>query len=342
MFTMKHQFASLFIIAAVIVGCSSNAIRETAYNEPLEPIRLSSDTTIVDVRQYVPRLAQRGIEQDSERVIISECIKTIDYTTENDTCSLVILPNKKHKQALVSAIEGEEEANQVAVRVRFTEPVSDERVVAFVQNIRIPDENIKKQEDDTWLVKIEPRLRGRSVLRIYAENKKTLFNDLFIPLYMGHPMQSGKFYSHLDKQAKVYMINDMDSVQLAKADSSLFPKSKSMIELNEHILNELKMHGAHNTLLHKAQDTTIWQHALVLTLPGVPCIYDKSDVPDDLVSRTQWEMLKKLRNQSMPLMYGEYIPLTVEEDILEFERVYLGNKVRIKLNSKDKSFHIDQ
>jgi hypothetical protein len=53
-------------------------------------------------------------------------------------------------------------------------------------------------------------------------------------------------------------------------------------------------------------------------------------------------MLKKMRNQSMPLMYGEYIPLRVDDDVLEFERVYLGNKVRVKLDRRDKSFHVDQ
>ena len=339
---MKKLFPTLIVVAILLVGCYSNVYRDTAYNNPLEPIRLSADTEVVDMRVYVPKLAQKGIERDSEHVFISDRIGVIDYSNDKDTFSLVVLPNKAHKQSLVSAIESEEEENQVAVRIRFVEPIANEHIVAFVQNIRVPDSHIQKQEDDTWLIKIEPRLRGRSVLRIYAEDDTSLFNDLFIPLYMGHPMQSGKFYSHLDEQAKVYTVEGMDTLKLQQAQESMLPFDGKMSELNDFILNEIRVYGAHNTRLHAVKDTTIWEHALALTLPGVPCIYEKETFPEDGLYRLQWQMLKKMRNQSMPLMYGEYIPLRVDDNVLEFERVYLGNKVRVKLDRRDKSFHVDQ
>ena len=101
----------------------------------------------------------------------------------------------------------------------------------------------------------------------------------------------------------------------------------------------------------KAYLRAMQQEALNLTLPGVPCIYQGDEYaevggndPDnrhmmkfDGLNELQTQFkesvqgLIKLRRSSMALMYGEYVPLTVEADTLEFERVYMGERVKVKI-----------
>ncbi len=89
-----------------------------------------------------------------------------------------------------------------------------------------------------------------------------------------------------------------------------------------------------------------------LTIPGVPCIYQGDEYgeaggndPDNRhmmrfsgLTREEQQMreavkeLIHLRRQSMPLLYGEYLPVYADTDILCFKRVYLGQQVLVAVN----------
>ncbi|MFA6712938.1 MAG: alpha-amylase family glycosyl hydrolase, partial [Bacteroidales bacterium] len=93
-------------------------------------------------------------------------------------------------------------------------------------------------------------------------------------------------------------------------------------------------------------------HAMNFTLPGVPCIYYGDEYgqpggndPDNRrwmefegynVNETRvFETVKKLssiRKSSMPLIYGDYYPLIVEDDLFVYMRVYMGEYVITALN----------
>lgn len=88
-----------------------------------------------------------------------------------------------------------------------------------------------------------------------------------------------------------------------------------------------------------------------MTIPGVPCIYQGDEFaevgandPDnrhmmrfDALSDAEQTFLGKvkrmtdLRRHSMALMYGEYIPIVANQDTLEFERVYMNERVRVRI-----------
>ena len=89
-----------------------------------------------------------------------------------------------------------------------------------------------------------------------------------------------------------------------------------------------------------------------LTIPGVPCIYQGDEYaeaggndPDNrhmmkfngLTDRQQQfrdevQKLVHMRRNSLPLIYGEYIPVTVTDKLLVFDRIYMGQTVRVTID----------
>ncbi len=101
----------------------------------------------------------------------------------------------------------------------------------------------------------------------------------------------------------------------------------------------------------KAYKRTLAQEALNLTLPGVPCIYQGDEYaetggndPDNRhmmrfggLNDEQQAFCNKvreliaLRRGNMALLYGEYVPVTVSQDTLVFERRYMNEVVRVTI-----------
>ncbi len=97
-----------------------------------------------------------------------------------------------------------------------------------------------------------------------------------------------------------------------------------------------------------------------LTIPGVPCIYQGDEFgeaggndPDNRYMmqfdgynkyeqdyRNQVRDLIHLRRSSMPLMYGDYLPLIVSDDILAFKRVYMGEEVLVVINKSNEAVEL--
>ncbi|MBQ9706236.1 MAG: hypothetical protein IJV55_08660, partial [Paludibacteraceae bacterium] len=93
--------------------------------------------------------------------------------------------------------------------------------------------------------------------------------------------------------------------------------------------------------------------ALNLTIPGVPCIYQGDEYgepgggdPDnrkmmrfgglneqETAMRQAVSELIRLRRHSMPLLYGEYIPIEAGDSMLCFKRVYMGKQVVVAINT---------
>ena len=47
-----------------------------------------------------------------------------------------------------------------------------------------------------------------------------------------------------------------------------------------------------------------------------------------------------MRRHSMPLLYGDFIPLIDRPDEIVFQRVYLGETVTVSVNCKDLTYEI--
>lgn len=92
--------------------------------------------------------------------------------------------------------------------------------------------------------------------------------------------------------------------------------------------------------------------ALNLTIPGVPCIYQGDEygeaggndpdnrhmmrfsglTEDEQTMRNAVKQLIALRRSSMPLLYGEYLPLCADNDLLCFRRIYAGQELLVGIN----------
>ena len=97
-----------------------------------------------------------------------------------------------------------------------------------------------------------------------------------------------------------------------------------------------------------------------LTIPGVPCIYQGDEYaeagandPDnrhmlkfDGLSerqqqfRNELQALVQLRRNSLPLIYGEYIPVEVTDNKLVFDRTYMGQTVRVTIDLTNLEYSI--
>ena len=109
-----------------------------------------------------------------------------------------------------------------------------------------------------------------------------------------------------------------------------------------------------------AYDRALLLEVLNMTLPGVPCIYQGDEYaevggndPDnrhmmrfDQLSKEEEEMrshvaeLIHLRRNSMPLMFGDFIPLESTPDEISFQRVYLGKKMTVTINRAERTYQI--
>lgn len=98
-----------------------------------------------------------------------------------------------------------------------------------------------------------------------------------------------------------------------------------------------------------------------LTIPGVPCIYQGDEYaeagandPDNRHMmkfsglnerqqqfRNELQSLVQLRRNSLPLIYGEYVPVQVTDDKLVFDRIYMGDKVRVTIDLANLAYSIN-
>ena len=110
----------------------------------------------------------------------------------------------------------------------------------------------------------------------------------------------------------------------------------------------------------KAYKRALLLEVINMTLPGVPCIYQGDEYgevggndPDNrhmmrfdgLNSNEQYMRAKvaelaHMRRHSMPLLYGDLIPLIDRPDEIVYQRIYLGEKVTVIINRKDLSYEI--
>ena len=56
--------------------------------------------------------------------------------------------------------------------------------------------------------------------------------------------------------------------------------------------------------------------------------------------RNQVAELIAMRRHSMPLLYGDFIPLIDRPEEIVYQRVYLGEKVTVIINRNDLSYQI--
>ena len=57
--------------------------------------------------------------------------------------------------------------------------------------------------------------------------------------------------------------------------------------------------------------------------------------------RNEVQALVQMRRNSLPLIYGEYVPVTVTDNKLVFDRIYMGEKVRVTIDLANLAYTIE-
>jgi len=226
---MKHYFLTLLLATLVMAGCThrTNDLKRIATADPIIPIRLNCDTQTIYLTDYVPLLMtteMRDIDwvagDQLELLIDSVCLAQMDsgqmpeymrivshertiqlfyFYREEDGFTLPVLPNKPVAQTMVLSA-----ANQGEVTISFLQPARGQRrLYAFIQNDLVAWDHVIANADDTYTITVAPMLKGRSYLRVYAEDDSTLYNDLLIPLQDGQVVTSADLLTRHDHEAQV-------------------------------------------------------------------------------------------------------------------------------------------
>lgn len=151
---------------------------------------------------YVPLLAESVTE--TVAIPMTDTLSEWFIPCGNDIadkncCCVPVLPDKPLRTGMYV-----KKACDKAVTIAFTEGTpSIERMQAYVQNYRIHADNIRRNEDGTYTIRINPRMKGRTYLRVYAETQKELMNDILMPLENGKPVTCASKLTRHDDQAQV-------------------------------------------------------------------------------------------------------------------------------------------
>ena len=192
------------------------------------PIRMTSDTTHIVLTDYLPALygdtnlwkglqwtTGDGIEclnlvgsaqlvYEMDIVNHNRSIHAISFQDKKGSFAIPILPNKPVRQALISL--GYE--NDV-LRFGFYDEVANPSIEAYIQNRLIDHTLLHAEEDGTWTLDLRElnikneELKGRSYLRIFAEDENYLFNDILLPLQDGKIVTDASQLDRHDPQTQI-------------------------------------------------------------------------------------------------------------------------------------------
>lgn len=107
----------------------------------------------------------------------------------------------------------------------------------------------------------------------------------------------------------------------------------------------------------KAYRAAMLLEVINMTIPGVPCIYQGDEYAepgandpdnrgmmrfsglseDQQNFRAKVQQLASLRRGNMALLYGDYIPVSVDENTLSFKRIYMGDVVEVVISTTEES-----
>ena len=213
-----------------MAGCRqvNNVADVIAQSSPIMPIRMTGDTMHIVLTDYVPALygdtgLWKGLQWTTGETL--ECInligtpqviremnlvnrdRSIHAITIHDSkgsFAIPVLPNKPVRPSLLSL--GYEDNR---LRVGFCEPVANPTFEAYVQNTLIDHTLWQEEEDGTWTLDLSQftihnsQLKGRSYLRIFAEDETYLYNDLLLPMQDGIIIRDAEQLNRHDQQTQV-------------------------------------------------------------------------------------------------------------------------------------------
>ncbi len=187
------------------------------------PVRMSGDTMHIVLTDYLPALygdtalweglqwtAGDAVEcvnlsgtpqvlREMDIINRDRSIHAISFHDGKGSFAIPVLPAKPVRQALISlGYEGD------LLRVGFYDSVANPSLEAYVQNTIIDHSRWSANADGTWTLDLSGLgLKGRTYLRVYAEDDSYLYNDMLLPMEDGRIVTSAAQLNRHDQQAQV-------------------------------------------------------------------------------------------------------------------------------------------
>ena len=177
---MKHTSLSFILCALCIVHLASCTTK--APHNPITPIHLTGDKTVVLLTDYLPGNPDTIILTGNELGVYQ---------------SIVTLPNLPTEQAMFTT-----GCTGNSLQVGFTRPVTDPQFVVMLDNERVEDFTYD-ETTQTLTINLTAKRAQRSFLRVYATDGQVLFNDLLIPLQNGKVVTNVKQLNRQDDNAQI-------------------------------------------------------------------------------------------------------------------------------------------
>lgn len=214
---MKKTF--LYLSAVLALGAcskqSDTALQTAAQAEPIQPVRLTGDTTHIFLTDYFPSLTSyewdsvvcNGLEykqnnDEADLILLPSgrnAVQTLTFYRGGSSISLPALPKLPHKQGLVTL---DIQKNQFDFNVLSADTAPAFRF--YWQNIELRQPDIQITDEGNYRITVPDfEHKGRSFLRIYAVANDSLCNDLLIPLEDMIPLRFPCQLNRHDYQAQV-------------------------------------------------------------------------------------------------------------------------------------------
>lgn len=202
---MKHAFLFWPMMLVVLAACNPqrSAYVRTTQGNPIMPVRMTSTgSETVFVTDYAPLLAEsvnETIEIPATDTLSEWFIPCGNRRSDKNGCCVAVLPNKPLRTGMYVRAADEKE-----LTIAFAEGTpAIARMQAYVQNYRIKEDKIRRNEDGSVTIRVTPQMKGRTYLRVYAETADELMNDVLVPLQDGVPVTKAEQLTRHDDQAQV-------------------------------------------------------------------------------------------------------------------------------------------
>lgn len=216
----------LLIVPIILYSCVSNTgnYKFDKFNIA-EPIRITSDTTIVIIKDYFPLCDDlSSISSSSLEIIKVNSFDTLLIVKTKNTKMLNLLTlNTEKERGYLVVLNNEQNTDTLDRVVTVTSGCKNNKIyaqiyghgveyIALWQNSLIDPFYIeldKEKNDSSYktLINIEIPLEAkkieRSYLRIFSSNKNILGNDVLVPLHYGEVVESSANLQRSDKHTQI-------------------------------------------------------------------------------------------------------------------------------------------
>lgn len=235
---MKKAFF-LLLGCVMIVSCAQKAPQAP---NPITPIHVEGDTTHIYLTDYMPALSSlEGVEIQSEHYqainmegieldLVSDEHKAMDLlsvTHDGEEIQIVVLPKRNVINALATTSYAD---NKITI-----EPQQD--VTIFSACVLIGD--VYYDNYTAYTNKIEIDLsqhqgKGREWLRVFADTKDALLNDILVPLQDGKPVLDVKDLNRHDDQAQILYSLMIDRFANGKTSNDWKMNSEEVLDVVDY------------------------------------------------------------------------------------------------------------